>query len=143
MVDGRHSEEPHGDAAARVLLVEGEPRARAAIAEALDGAGLGVAGAANAEAALGAAEADPAGPPPAVLVTDTDLAPGGMDGLALAAEARRRWPDLGVVYVTGRPSRLDGQVLRARDRFLPKPVTRVALVRAVRGLVGTRWRRAP
>jgi hypothetical protein len=48
-----------------------------------------------------------------------------------------------VVFVTGRPSGLDGHVLRARDRFLPKPVTRVALVRAVRGLVGTRWRRAP
>jgi CheY-like chemotaxis protein len=106
------------------------------------GAGLGVSGAASAEAALRAAEADPAGPPPAVLVTDTDLAPDGMDGLALAEEARRRWPGLGVVFVTGRPSRLDGQVLRARDRFLPKPVVRVALARAVRGLVGARWRRA-
>ena len=135
---GRHAAE------ARVLLVEDEPRARDAIAEALDGAGLGVARAASAEAALRAVEADPAGPPPAVLVTDTDLAaPDGMDGLALAEEARRRWPGLGVVFVTGRPSRLDGQVLRARDRFLPKPVARGALVRAVRGLVGARWRRAP
>jgi CheY-like chemotaxis protein len=107
------------------------------------GAGLGVAGAATAEAALRVAEADLAGPPPAVLVTDTDLAPDGMDGLALAAEARRRWPGLGVVFVTGRPSRLDGQVLRARDRFLPKPVRRAALVRAVRGLVGASSRRAP
>ena len=84
MPDVPHSEERHG-AAARVLLVEDEPRARDAIAEALDGAGLGVAGAATAEAALRVAEADLAGPPPAVLVTDTDLAPDGMDGLALAA----------------------------------------------------------
>ena len=143
MADTRHSEEHHGDAAARVLLVEGEPRARAAIAEALDGAGLGVARAANAEAALGAAEADPAGPPPVVLVTDTDLAPGGMDGLALAVEARRRWPGLGVVYVTGRPSGLDGHVLRARDRFLPKPVMPPALVRAVRALMNASSRPFP
>jgi DNA-binding response OmpR family regulator len=142
MPDVPHSEERHG-AAARVLLVEDEPRARDAIAEALDGAGLGVAGAATAEAALRVAEADLAGPPPAVLVTDTDLAPDGMDGLALAAEARRRWPGLGVVFVTGRPSGLDGQVLRARDRFLPKPVRRAALVRAVRGLVGASSGRAP
>ncbi len=106
------------------------------------GAGLGVSGAASAEAALRAAEADPAGPPPAVLVTDTDLAPDGMDGLALAEEARRRWPGLGVVFVTGRPSGLDGQVLGGRDRFLPKPVRRAALVRTVRGLVGASLRRA-
>jgi hypothetical protein len=67
----------------------------------------------------------------------------GIGGLALAEEARRRWPGLGVVYVTGRPSGLDGHVLRARDRFLPGPVTPVALVRAVRGLVGTSSRPAP
>lgn len=137
MPDARHPEGRHA-AAARVLLVGDEARARDAMAEALDGAGLGVvAGAASAGAALRAVEADPAGPPPAVLVTDTDLAPdGGMDGLALAEEARRRWPGLGVVFVTGRPSRPDGHVLRGRDRFLPKPVWRAALVRAVRGLVG-------
>jgi CheY-like chemotaxis protein len=143
MPEARHSGEHHSGASPRVLLVEEEPLARDAIAEALDGAGLGVAGAASAEAALRAVEADPAGPPPAVLVTDTDLAPDGMDGLALAAEARRRWPGLGVAYVTGRPSGLDGQVLRARDRFLPKPVRRVALLWAVRGLVGACCRPAP
>ena len=143
MPDVRHSEERHG-AAAWVLLVEDEARTRDAIAHALDGAGLGVADAASAEAALRAADADPAGPPPAVLVTRTGPAPDGIDGLALAEEARRRWPGLGVVYVTGRrPSGLDGHVLRARDRFLPGPVTPVALVRAVRGLVGASPRPAP
>jgi two-component system C4-dicarboxylate transport response regulator DctD len=131
--------------APRVLLVEDEPGAREAIAEALGGAGLGVVAgtAASAEAALGTAATDPAGPPPAALVTDTDLASGGMDGLALAAEARRRWPNLGVVYVTGRPSKLHGRALRGRDRFLPKPVMPGAVVRAVRGLVGATSDRAP
>jgi DNA-binding response OmpR family regulator len=163
MPDARHPEEHRmaaghkgwagghrGAVAARVLLVEGEPRLRSAIAEALGGAGLGVvAGSPDraAEAAFGAAdEADPAAPPPAVLVADTDPAPeggSGPDALALAAEARRRWPHLGVVYLTGRrrPSRLDGQVLRARDRFLPKPVRPDALVRTVRGLLGGPGRR--
>jgi len=48
MTDARHPEvrrggaEHRGAAAARVLLVEGEPRLREAIADALHGAGLGV-----------------------------------------------------------------------------------------------------
>jgi DNA-binding response OmpR family regulator len=65
-----------------------------------------------------------------------------MDGLALARRARRRWPDLGVIYVTDRPSRLDGHVLGARDRFLPRPVVQVKLVRALRGLLTVRPRQA-
>jgi DNA-binding response OmpR family regulator len=70
-----------------------------------------------------------------VAAVDTAAARGGPDELALAADARRRWPGVGVVYVTGRrPSRLDGQVLGARDRFLPKPVAPRALVRAVGAL---------
>ena len=149
MPDARNLGEHHmagghqGAVAARVLLVEDEPRLREAIAGALGGAGLGVvagSAAGNAEAAFGAARADdPAAPPPAVLVADTDCEPeGGLDAFALAEVARGRWPGLGVVYVTGRrrPSRLDGRVLGARDRFLPKPVRPDALVRAVRGLLG-------
>ena len=73
MPDAPHPEghqgtaERHGVAAVRVLLVEDEPRLRDAIAEALGGAGLGVVVGitTNAEAALGAAQADPAGPTPA------------------------------------------------------------------------------
>src|SRR3712207_4779381 len=152
MPDAPHPEghqgtaERHGVAAARVLLVEDEPRLRDVIAEALGGAGLGVVVGitTNAEAALGAAQADPAGPTPAVLVADTTPAlEGGMDALALAQEARRRWPGLGVVFVTGRPSGLDGQVLGGRDRFLPKPVRPPALVRTVRGLLRDQSRWAP
>ena len=105
-------------ATARVLLVADESLRRGAIAEALDGAGLSITGVTSAEAALSATEVDPE-PPAAILVTDTDLPGAGMDGLALAGKARRRWPNLGVVFVTARPSRLDGHVLGARDRFLP------------------------
>jgi DNA-binding NarL/FixJ family response regulator len=80
--------------------------------------------------------------PPTVLVTHTHFPTGGMDGLALAREARRRWPDLGVVYVTGQPSGLDGHLLGARDRFVPRSVSSGALVRAVRALLTTRPCRA-
>jgi two-component system, OmpR family, response regulator len=122
-------------AAARVLLVEDEPLTRGTITEALEGAGLSVTEAASGEDALRATDARPE-PPPVVLVTRTEIHSGMMDGLTLAGEARRRWPGLGVVFITGQPSRLDGYVLGARDRFLPRPVASVLLMRAVRGLVG-------
>jgi CheY-like chemotaxis protein len=125
----------------RVLVVESEPLAWASMAEALDGLG-DLATAASPEVALQAAEANPEAPP-AVLVTHTDSPKGGLGGLALAGEARRRWPDLGVVYVTGQPSGLDGQVLGARDRFVPQPASPEALVRAVRTLLTAPLRPAP
>jgi DNA-binding response OmpR family regulator len=114
-----------------VLVVDDEPLLRMALGDALDEAGLEVAQAASAEVALAAAEAEP----PAVLVTDVNLGPGEMDGIALADEAKRRWPGVGVVFITGRPSNLDGRALGARDRFLPKPFPPDRLVRAVRGLI--------
>src|SRR4051794_28727490 len=88
----------------RVVLVETEPFASEVAVEVLGSVGFGViAQATDPATALRMAEAT-SGPPPAVLVTDTDLAVGSLDGLALAEEARRRWPGLGVVYITGRPS---------------------------------------
>jgi CheY-like chemotaxis protein len=122
-------------ASGRVLLVDDEPRTRDAMREALDGAGFAVAAAPGADGALGAVRTRSA-PPPAVLVAALDAAARGVpDGFAVAAEARRRWPGVGVVYVTGRrPSRLDGRVLGPRDLFLLKPVAPTALVRAVSGL---------
>ena len=123
-------------AAMDVLLVEDEPLVRELLAEDMAGAGLDVAEAPSAEAALGAAAAaGEAGRPPCVLVTDVDLG-AGMDGLALAREVRRRWPGVGVVYVTGRPSNLDGHALGARERFLPKPFALPRLTAAVRDLMG-------
>ena len=139
MSDTRHST-PEQASPRVLLLVAPEPLAREALAGVLGRLGLTVAEQASAETALRAAEADP-GPPPAVLVTDTDLpasGSGGLDGLALAGAARRRWPGLGVVYVTGRPpSRLDGHLLGPRDRFLPRPVVPGALLRVVRGLLAS------
>ena len=124
---------------ARVLLVEDEPLVRAALAEDLAAAGLAVAAAPDAEAALrlaGAADA----PPPDVLVTDVDLGP-GMDGLALAAEARRRWRTVGVVVMSGNPENLRGRTLGPREQCLRKPFGPPRLVAAVHALLGRARRR--
>jgi DNA-binding response OmpR family regulator len=58
-----------------------------------------------------------------------------MDGLALAAEARRRWPDLGVVVITGRPANLDGRRPGPREVHLHKPFGPSRLSAAVHGLM--------
>ena len=120
-----------------VLLVDDEALIRETLAEDLADAGLDVAEAPSAEAALGAASAAAGGTggPPRVLVTDVNLG-GGMDGLALAAEARRRWPDVGVVVMTGRPANLDGRCPDQREVCLLKPFNPPRLAAAVRGLMG-------
>jgi CheY-like chemotaxis protein len=67
---------------------------------------------------------------PLVLVADLHLGP-GMDGLTLGAEVLRRWPQVGVVYATGHPEALDGRFLGPRERYVVKPFTPMALLRAV------------
>ncbi len=118
-----------------VLVVEDEPGVRGAVARHLRQAGFKVSEAASAEAALAIAEAAAAesGPPP-VVVTGLHLTP-GPDGLALGAEVLRRWPEVGVVYMTCRPDVLDGRLFGPRERYLVKPVAFDALLHAVRRLM--------
>jgi len=116
-----------------LLVVDDEPLVRRSVVECLEDAGFAVADAAHAEAALAVAAADG---PPAVLVTDVNLRLGaGFCGIALAAVMRRRWPRLGVLYITGRPERLTGRRLGARERWLAKPFSSTTLTRAVRDLM--------
>lgn len=116
-----------------VLLVEDEPLIRETLLEDLSGAGLDVADAPDAETALGAAGGAPR--PPCVLVTDVNLG-GGMNGLALAAEMRRRWPELGIVVITGKPSNLGGRRHDPREICLLKPFGTPRLAAAVHELMG-------
>ena len=121
-----------------VLLVDDEALIRETLAEDLADAGLDVAEAPNAEAALGAADAAAhggTGEPPRVLITDVNLG-GGMDGLALAAEARRRWPGVGVVVMTGKPANLHGRRPDPHEVCLLKPFGPPRLAAAVRDLMG-------
>jgi len=119
-----------------VLVVEDEPLVRETAVAVLRGAGFSVAEAASAEEALALAEGAYDGPP-AVVVADLRLGP-GVDGLALGAEARRRWPRVGVVYVTGHSEGFDGRLLGPRERYVLKPFAPAALLGAVRRLTPAR-----
>ena len=70
-----------------------------------------------------------------VLVTDVNLGRGRMDGYALAAELRHRWPALGVVVISGYGPSLDRcGALAPHQRHLLKPFAPRALVQAVHEL---------
>lgn len=115
-----------------VLLVEDDDLVRLSLGIALDDAGLRVAAVADAGRALELAETDGA---PAVLVADVVLGR-GMDGPALVAAARRRWPGLGVVLMTG--ADVVAPALGPNDLFLRKPFDLTALVRLVAQLAAGR-----
>ncbi|MBL6454590.1 response regulator [Belnapia sp. T6] len=118
-----------------VLVVEDKPLIREAVARDLQQAGFQIEEAATAEAALAAIEkAAAAGSgPPFVVVTGLHLGP-GMNGLALAAEVQRRWPEVGVVYMTCHPDALDGHLLGPREHYVVKPFAAETLRNAVRRL---------
>ena len=70
---------------------------------------------------------------PVVLVTDLRLG-SGLNGLRLIAEARRRWPRLRAVLISG--AELEPLNLADTDRFLLKPFSGTDLVCAVMALAG-------
>ena len=116
-----------------VLLVEDEPSIREFLQDDLTDAGLSVVPAPNAEMGLAAAAND--NQPPVVLVTDVDLGP-GMDGLALAHEAQRRWPTLAVVVMTGDERNLARMPEAMRSSCFVKPFSPLRLANKVKELMG-------
>ncbi len=101
----------------RVLFVEDEELIRMILTETMIEAGLEVTEAANGEEAmqlLGQRRFD-------LLLTDVHM-PGRFNGVDLARQVRALWPEVPVVFVTGRPD-----TLRAfgtpgpRDRSVLKP----------------------
>jgi CheY-like chemotaxis protein len=118
-------EECHG---MDVLVVEKDAPLRTVLTTWLRERGLEVGEAASGEAALEIAEIS-ARPP--VVVTNTRLGTGRMTGLAVGEVLRRRWPDMGVIYITGHadPPR-DGS--GARERCLPTPFPLAALLDTIR-----------
>jgi CheY-like chemotaxis protein len=108
-----------------ILLVEDDDLVRDCLAEALHEAGLSIEGSGSAEDAMMVISA---GRQPDVVVTDINLGP-GMDGLAFARAVRELCPGVPIVFISGRYTELRG--MTARERFLSKPFTTPALLRAI------------
>jgi PAS domain S-box-containing protein len=74
-----------------------------------------------------------------LLFTDVVM-PGGMNGKDLAVEARRRRPDLPILFTSGFPgtSQDDGIRFEEHDVLLSKPYRKQDLARAVREMLATR-----
>jgi CheY-like chemotaxis protein len=122
-----------------VLVVEDEPLIRILLSDLLDGAGMDVEEAADADGALKrlrALRSDRSWC--RVMVTDVNLGQ-GLDGVALAAKARKSIPGLQVLYVTAKPERvLKGRTApRPRERVLGKPFHTAELVEIVQSLVAS------
>ena len=118
-----------------VLVVEDEPLVREAATRMLREAGFQIAEAATADAALALVEEAAAkNGLPSVIVTGLHLG-SGPDGLALGREVLRRWPEVGMVYITCHPETLDGRLLGPREHYIVKPIAPETLLHAVRRLM--------
>jgi CheY-like chemotaxis protein len=122
-----------------VLVVEDEPLIRILLSDLLEGAGIDVEEAADAEQALKRLKALRADRSWCrVLVTDVNLGQ-GLDGVALAAKTRKSVPGLQVLYVTATPERvMKGRTTpRPGERVLGKPFHTAELVETVQSLVAS------
>ncbi len=110
----------------QVLFVEDDALIREVIAEYLRDNGFDVVEVATAEEAMLVMTAAAS-----LVVTDIDLG-AGRSGLDLADWVHARWPELRVVFVTGRLDRLGSRALDPREAFLGKPFALGTLVELVR-----------
>jgi CheY-like chemotaxis protein len=115
-----------------VLVVEDDFLLREATVDTLNDLGYRAVAACDAGQALAALDLSPE---IAILVADIGLPV--MNGLELAAEARRRRPGLGVLFVTGyaRPARIGA--LAPGDLYLVKPYATADLAKALQQLSNT------
>jgi PAS domain S-box-containing protein len=127
---------PRGSGAEIVLVVEDDADVRTYTCDTLRELGYVVLEAENGRRGLALLEANPQA---AVLFTDIGL-PGGMNGRQLADEARRRRPDLKVLFTTGyarnaivHDGRLDPGV-----ELITKPFSQVALASKLRDILDAR-----
>jgi DNA-binding response OmpR family regulator len=114
-----------------ILLLEEEPSIREALVRHLQDAGFKVLVATDSDAALAQLKGSSAihG-----LVADAHV-PGKIDGFELADHARRRWPDLAVVMMSGHSDESSGPVPTGAE-FVAKPYLATHLVPALNRLLG-------
>jgi len=116
--------------AATVLVVEDEPLIRAMAAEFFMEASYHVLEACDAAAALSILEGrDDIG----AVFTDIEM-PGDMNGLALAATIRGRWPAIAVLITSGR-ARPGASVLPLGADFIPKPYLPTDMIAKIAALM--------
>lgn len=114
-----------------VLVVEDDVLLRLITADDLRAAGYNVVEASSADEAMTVLDS---AVPVDLVLTDIRM-PGSMDGLALAAIVRQRWPDLKIVVASGeRPGQA---ALAVADAFLPKPYDSAAILARLKTLMGS------
>ncbi|HET8749597.1 MAG TPA: response regulator [Sphingomicrobium sp.] len=117
-----------------VLLVEDEPMVRSVAERALTRHGYKVVTADNGEDALAILES---GETIDLLISDVVMP--GMDGPTMVREARKSWPDLKILFMSGYA---EEQLRKSIDienvNFLPKPFSVTELAEAARRAAGTK-----
>lgn len=116
----------------KVLVVEDEPIIRLGIVSSIEDAGHEVLEASSADEAVRRLETDGG---VRVMVTDVDM-PGSMDGIALAQYARRKWPAIGLLVISGKVGVQPSQ-LPPGARFMSKPYQEPQLIGAIQALAQT------
>ena len=115
----------------QLIFVEDDVTIRELVAECLHQYGYDVVEAATAEDAMLCLNASPA---PQLVVTDIDLG-AGRSGIEFVDWLHERWPELNVIFVSGRLDRLNGRVPDRRETCLAKPFRLSLLVQHVRRFV--------
>jgi CheY-like chemotaxis protein len=126
--DWLHMIKRSSPAAITVLVVEDDVIIRYFAVDALNEHGFDVLQASNGPDALLLLE----GAPVDVVFTDVNM-PGEFDGLGLARQIRRRWPDIAIVITSGRGCPDDCVEVA---RFVPKPYMFDMLARLIEEEVG-------
>ena len=113
--------------AALVLVVEDEPIQRMTLVDTLEEGGFQVLEAADAAQAVAILEGRH---DVRLVVTDIEM-PGAMDGMALAAAVRDRWPPIEILLLSAGPQPAP-DALPERAEFVSKPILTDRLLARVR-----------
>ena len=114
-------------AADRVLVAEDECLVRLMLADELRDAGMDVLEAGRGEEAIELLQA-----PDAIAAVVTDIRmPGPVDGIAVAAAARQRHPDIHIVFTTATPHHLTAPHVPRPHHAMHKPYDVIRLVQLV------------
>ena len=121
----------HGE---RVLLVEDEPAARSGLCDVLEILGYATVAVEDAERALAL------NPTPAFDLLITDLMLPGLSGAALAEQLLVRWPDLGVIVISGYTEDRTAELVHhlKSAHFMHKPFTMAELSQEIHTVLSER-----